>query len=299
MSVFFIFAAIRFNMIVIIGADGFLGGSMAAKLRDAEARHTILGIELVQFTDTDEFFQFLPLHYREVEWVIYCDKRIPNAALSVFRFEFVQKLWTVAARYSVPLLYAFHQSMEQPESDFNSDRFVVWSGRQYRRPPFWYIFKVGEIYGPKEDVDREQTSRIFSFYQQIVTTGKATILQTEQDNGNAGTTRDYLYVQDAVRVFYWFMQHRPANGVYDLGSGFERTDLAVVNAIFRTLKLSPQIQYPLSQPFFPDGSSVIFKPDLSNLRRVGYKKPFFSVENGIKSSLRRLSGAEKPVVSRC
>lgn len=284
---FFIFAAIRFNMIVLIGADGFLGSSMAAKLGDAEARHTISGIELVQFTDTDEFFRFFPLHYREMEWVIYCDRRIPNAVLSVFRFEFVQKLWTVAARYSVPLLYAFHQSMEQSESDFNSDRFVVWAGRQYRRPPFWYIFKMGEIYGAKEDVAGEQTSRIYSFYQQIVTTGKAIILQTEQDKGDAGITQDYLYVQDAVRVFYWFMQHCPANGVYDLGSGFERTDLAVANALFRALKLPPRIRYERSQPFDPDKLGTPFRPDLSDLRRVGYRKPFYSVENGVKSALRR------------
>ena len=122
MSVFFIFAAIHFAMVVLIGTDGFLGDRMSAKLRDAEARHMISGIESVQFADTDAFFQFLPLHYREVEWVIYCDKRIPNAALSVFRYEFVQKLWTVSAKYSVPLLYAFHQSVELPGADFHSGR---------------------------------------------------------------------------------------------------------------------------------------------------------------------------------
>lgn len=286
MSVFFIFAAKRFKMIVVIGADGFLGSRMVAKLRDTCFKDLISETEIVPFSETDEFFQFLPSLYRKVEWVIYCDKRIPNAALSVFRYEFVQKLWTVAAQYSVPLLYAFHQSVELPDSDFNPVRFVVWAGRQYQKPPFWYIFRVGEVYGWKEDIAGEQTSRIYAFYRQIVTTGVATLPQQEKDAEESGVLRDYLYVQDAVRVFYWFMQHRPANGVYDLGSGFERTDLAVVNAIFRALKLPRRIQYSLSQFFSTDDASSIFIPDLRDLRRVGYKKSFYTVENGVKSALR-------------
>ena len=286
MSVFFIFAANRLKMIVVIGADGFLGSCMVVKLRDTCFKGLISETEIVPFSETDEFFQFLPSHYRKVEWVIYCDKRIPNAALSVFRYEFVQKLWTVAAQYSVPLLYAFHQSVELPDSDFNPVRFVVWAGRQYQKPPFWYIFRVGEVYGWKEDIAGEWTSRIHTFYHQILTTGEAIIPQSEQYAQDSGVVRDYLYVQDAVRVFYWFMQHRPANGVYDLGSGFERTDLAVVNAIFRALKLPPRIRYEHSQPFVPDKLETPFRPDLKDLRRVGYKKLFFSVENGMKSALR-------------
>lgn len=286
MSVFFIFAANRYMMIVVIGADGFLGSRMVAKLRDTCFKDLISETEIVPFSETDEFFQFLPSHYRKVEWVIYCDKRIPNAALSVFRYEFVQKLWTVAAQYSVPLLYAFHQSVELPDSDFNPVRFVVWAGRQYQKPPFWYIFRVGEVYGWKEDIAGERTSRIHTFYYQILTTGEAIIPQSEQYAQDSGVVRDYLYVQDAVRVFLWFVLHRPANGVYDLGSGFERTDLAVVNAIFRALKLPPRIRYERSQPVVPDKLGAPFRPDLKDLRRVGYKKPFFSVENGMKSALR-------------
>ena len=274
-------------MIVIIGADGFLGIQMLAKLRDAEIRGLASGFEIVTFTDTDDFFRFLPLHFSKVEWVFYCDKRIPNTTLSVSRYEFVQKLWTVSARYSVPLLYAFHQPGELPDSDFQPDHFVVWAGRQYQKPLYWYIFKMGEIYGWQEDVAGECTSRIHTFYHQILSTGEATLPQSEQKTNDDSVVRDYLYVQDAVRVFYWFMQHRPANGVYELGSGFARTDLAVVNAIFRALKLPPRIRYSHSHPSSSEGLHAPFLPDLRNLRHVGYKKKFIPVENGVKSALKR------------
>ena len=287
MSVFFIFAAICFNMIVIIGADGFLGGCVAERLQDVAAWNVFSKADVVPFSDTEAFFRFLPAHYHEVEWVIYCDKRIPNAALSVFRYEIVQKLWTVAARYSVPLLYAFYQSVELSESDFHPDRFVLWTGCQYQKPPFWYIFRLGEVYGQEEDVAGETISRVCAFYRQIVALGEIVLPESERETEHAVVMRDYMYVQDAVRVFYWFLQHRPANGVYDLGSGFERTDLAVVNAIFRALKRPPQIRYTLSHPEEFTGKPDFFLPDLRDLRRIGYRKPFFTVEKGVKSFLRK------------
>ena len=284
-------------MIVVFGSDGFLGGRMVTKLLDAGGKDSsyrrgvddedgasVLDATVVPFTDKDEFFRFLPEHYREVKWVVYCDKRVPNTTLSVFRQEFVQKLWTLAASYSLPLLYAFHQPVESSVSDFQPDSFAQWTGKQYRKPPFWYIFRVGELYGRDEDVSGERTSRVYEFYQQIADTGEALLRKQEQDN--EGLVRDYLYVQDAVRVFYWFMLHRPVNGVYDLGSGFARSDFAVVNAIFRALKLPPRIRYSDSFGDTPEELTSSFMPDLRNLRGVGYRKPFLPVEKGVKSSLR-------------
>ena len=286
-------------MIVVFGSDGFLGGRMVAKLQDAggtdssyrrgiadEDSASVLDSKVVPFTDKDEFFRFLPEHYREVKWVVYCDKRVPNTTLSVFRQEFLQKLWTLAASYSLPLLYAFHQPVESPVSDFHPDRFAQWSGKQYRKPPFWYIFRVGEVYGRQEEMTGERTSRVYKFYRQIADTGEAVLSKLEQGNDGEGITRDYLYVQDAVRVFYWFMLHRPANGVYDLGSGFARTDMAVVSAIFRALKLQPRIRYSDTSGDMSETLTSSFMPDLRNLRGVGYRKPFLPVEKGVKSSLR-------------
>ena len=281
-------------MIVVFGSDGFLGDRMVAKLqgvRDAnlsynEVDTSVCGSPVITFTDKDDFFHFLLEHYREVTWVIYCDKRIPNTVLSVFRYEFVQKLWTLSASYSIPLLYVFHQPAESPLSDFKADIFEQWTGKQYRRPPFWYIFRVGEVYGPHEERFGEFTSRIHMFYRQILETGEAVLPMHDNDIDREGALRDYLYVQDAVRVFYWFMLHRPANGVYDLGSGFARTDFAVVNAIFRALKLPTRIRHSASSEDMLKMRLISFQPDLRILRTAGYRKPFFSVEKGVKSALR-------------
>ena len=287
-------------MIIVFGSDGFLGDRMVSKLQDAcnadsscgggsyaENGMPLCNSEVVPFADKNDFFRFLPDHYREVKWVVYCDKRVPNTTLSVFRMEFVQKLWSLAASYSIPLLYAFHQPTESPVSDFQPDTFVQWTKKQYRKPPFWYIFRVGEVYGSREDLFGEFTSRVYLFYRQIVEKGEVVLPTEEPGVDSEGVLRDYLFVQDAVRVFYWFMLHRPANGVYDLGSGFERSDLAVANAIFRALKRPPRIRYSRTAAKDADSQSLIFRPDLHELRKSGYKKPFFSVEKGVKSSMRK------------
>jgi ADP-L-glycero-D-manno-heptose 6-epimerase len=99
--------------------------------------------------------------------------------------------------------------------------------------------------------------------------------------------RDYVYVQDVVRVLYWFMVHLPGSGVYDVGSGFARTEEAVARAIFHAMKQEPVILYRTEQRESGTGDNPIFQPDLSRLRRTGYKKPFYSIEKGVKSYIQR------------
>ena len=91
-----------------------------------------------------------------------------------------------------------------------------------------------------------------------------------------------------VRVLYWFAIHRPASGSYELGGGFPRTDTAVVGAISRVLKLSPQVGYEEIGENLHPSELPYMVVDLSTLRRIGYKKPFYSLENGVKSYLHRL-----------
>ena len=293
MSVFFIFAKNQDSMIAVIGADGFLGRRMAERLWEMECRILTFG------RDLDEFFRFLPSHYQELEWVLYVDRRVPDSTTSLFRMEYVQKLWTLSASYSLPLLYAFHQPTDLFYSDFHSNHFPEWTRRQYRKPPFWYIFKASEVYGPGESSSGELVSRVYAFYQQIKETGELVIPQPKGVDLEVGEARDYLYVQDAVRVFLWFLRHRPVNGVYDLGSGFERTDSAVAHAIFRALKCVPKIRYVAHSSTAMDKIDSPFLPDLRDLRRTGYKKPFFSVEMGLKSSLRKRKVPQIPLDSDC
>lgn len=281
MSVFFIFAEIHFLMIVIIGADGFLGKCVAAKLREMPWK----GRSVMPFHDREAFFDFLPAHYQEVDWIIYCDKRERVEKNSTFRMEYVQQLWSVAACYTVPLVYAFYQPDKDVFTDFQSEIFATWTGKQYRKPPYWYVFRLGEVYGPNENEDSEEPSRVFKLYRQIID-NKAVVLCGSREVENM-ICRDYVYVKDVGRVLYWFLVHQPASGVYDLGSGFARTELAVTHAIFQALKREPHIEFCGKESEQLLSTDTVFHPELSKLRRIGYKKDFMSIEKGVRSYVQR------------
>lgn len=280
---FFYFCRNPFLMIVIIGADGFLGKCVAAKLREMPWE----GKSLLPFHDREAFFDFLPAHYQEVDWIIYCDKRETVEKHNTFRMEYVRQLWSVAASYSVPLVYAFFQPDKDVFTDFKPDVFSTWTGKQYRKPPYWYIFRLGEIYGPNEGESSEKMSRVLQWYREIMETGWVELEGIQRSDDDAALCRDYVYVKDVVRVLYWFMTHQPASDVYDIGSGFARTDLAVVHAIFQALRREPSIEFCENGPKTTSSVDSVFLPDLSKLRRIGYKKDFMPVEKGLKSYVQR------------
>lgn len=282
MSVFFIFAKYIF-MIVIIGADGFLGKCVSAKLREMPWK----GKPVMPFHDRDAFFDFLPSHYQEVDWIIYCDKREKVEKHTPFRMEYVRQLWSVAASYSVPLVYAFFQPDKDVFTDFQPEFFATWTKKQYRKPPYWYIFRLSEVYGPNDGEVSEEISRVLQWYRVILETGRVELKGKQGCGDDTGVCRDYVYVKDVVRVLYWFMTHQPASDVYDIGSGFARTDMAVVHAIFQALRCESKVESPRNEPESAPFVDSVFLPNLSKLRSIGYKKDFMTVEKGVKSYVQR------------
>jgi ADP-L-glycero-D-manno-heptose 6-epimerase len=270
-------------MIVIIGADGFLGKCVAAKLREMPWE----GKSLMPFHDREMFFDFLPVHYQEVDWIIYCDKREKVEKHNTFRMEYVRQLWSVSASYSVPLVYAFFQPDKDVFTDFQPEVFATWTRKQYRKPPYWYIFRLSELYGPNDGGPSEQMSHVLQWYQTIVETGRVELMKKRDSDDDTGFCRDYVYVKDVVRALYWFMTHQPASDVYDIGSGFARTDMAVVHAIYQAMRSEPRIEFCGEEHKSTSSVDSVFMPNLSKLRRIGYKKDFMTVEKGVKSYVQR------------
>lgn len=276
MSVFFIFAENE-PMIVIVGKNQPLADCVAEKFR-------VMGLHGdVQLRNTTCLMDYLNLHHQEIELLIYVDKRRDEEIEERSRMDYLQLLWTIMAKHAVPLMLLFFKYNSNYMIDTQLDDFVKWSGKQYRHPPLFYLFKLTELYGTED-----KTSALDVFYRRIVQEGEASILRRSDGHGDLVERQlDYVYVKDVMRVLYWFATHHPENGVYELGSGFPRTDMAVANAIYRVLKQKQRPQYI-------DDSSVrgcpnwsILGADLTHLRRIGYKKPFYSLEKGVKSHIQR------------
>lgn len=264
-------------MILIVGKYEPLATEIARKFRDMRYA------EEVQVRNSSRLLDYIDAHHHEIGTIIYVDRRQTGEAEASSRLEHLQQLWSTAAKRAIPLFFLFFKYKSDYSLDIQLDKYASWIGKQFRKPPFHYIFKMGELYGLEDEA-----SVVDDIYRQIVGAGSVVIPRWHDDQGNFVERQlDYLYVKDVGRVLYWFAIHRPESGVYEQGGGFPRTDTAVVGAISRVLKLSPQIIYEEIEKELAPTEMPLTVADLSSLRRIGYKKPFYSLENGVKSYIHR------------
>ena len=264
-------------MILIVGKYQSLADRVAEKFKAMGYGDDVL------VRNSNRLVDFLAYNDTEIELLVFVDKRRKAEEESSSRMDQLQWLWTFATKHAVPLILLFFKYNSDNTLDAHLDRFATWTGKQYRQPPFHYLFKLGELYGLDDG-----ESLVDDFCRQILRDKSISLVRKVGMDGNrVERETDYVYVLDVTRVLYWFVVHRPESGVYELGSGFSRTDSTVANVVFRTLNLPPQIEYV--EKGIGQSRSVlpVLAVSLSHLRRVGYRKPFCSVEKGVKSYIQK------------
>ena len=105
--------------------------------------------------------------------------------------------------------------------------------------------------------------------------------------------RDFVYVKDVINVCCWLMEHRPASGLYNLGTGKARSFADLVKATFAGLDLPAKIEY-IDMPLdIRDKYQYFTEANMDKLRAAGYKDAFYSLEEGVGDYVRNyLAGGE-------
>jgi len=78
------------------------------------------------------------------------------------------------------------------------------------------------------------------------------------------------------------MQHQPESGLYNIGTGTARTFKDLVKAIFATINMQEQITYIDTPEDIRDKYQYFTEADMTKLRKAGYDKPFYTLEEGVK-----------------
>jgi ADP-L-glycero-D-manno-heptose 6-epimerase len=114
--------------------------------------------------------------------------------------------------------------------------------------------------------------------------------------------RDFVSVEDVVKVNLHFLDRPALSGIFNLGTGCSQTfnDVAVatINACLRArgeaaLTLAQMREQNMIEYIaFPDALKGKYQShteaDLGALRRIGYREPFLSVEDGVARYCERL-----------
>ncbi len=165
----------------------------------------------------------------------------------------------------------------------SKNQFDIWALEQKRHPPFWTGLKFFNVYGPNEYHKGRMASVVFHAYQQIKDRGFIKLFRSHNPNYKDGEQlRDFIYVKDLIDVCVWLMQNKPANGIYNLGTGKARTFNDLATSIYKFLNLKSKLEYIDTPLDIRDKYQYFTEADMSKLRAAGYSKPFMTLEEGIE-----------------
>jgi ADP-L-glycero-D-manno-heptose 6-epimerase len=307
-------------MIIVTGADGFIGSCLVSKL-NREGFHDIVLVDdfsdpvknrnlegkiFSQKVHRDEFIAWLRQNHKLTQFVFHLGARTDTTEFdkSVFdklNLNYSKDVWKLCVEFGLPLVYASSAATyglgENGYSDNHSgiaalkplnpygeskNDFDKWALKQDRKPYFWAGLKFFNVYGPNEYHKGRMASVVLHAFNQVKESGKMKLFRSHKEGYKDGEQlRDFVYVKDVVEVCYFFLLHRKDPGIYNLGSGNARTFLDLVKATFVSMDKQAQIEFMDTPADIRDKYQYYTQADMSKLLGIGYDRPFTTLEEGV------------------
>ena len=315
--------------LLITGACGFIGNRIVRTLLQQGKTDLILvdapsylhtracakGMDGIPFIDRAELFDRLP-GLAGVDVVLHLGActdtgQTDEAYMEKWNTGYTQQLWRWCAEKQIPLVYASSAATYgRGEHGYSDDHaliaglqplnlygrskhdFDLWALKESRTPPAWHGLKFFNVYGPGENHKDRMASTIYHGFHEIQKTGKMTLFKSHRDGIPDGQQkRDFVFVDDAVRLCLFCLERKPASGIYNCGTGEARSFLDLAHALFQALRLEPKIEWVPTPERFRSGYQYFTQADMSKARKAGYEAAFTSLEEGVAHYARWLCGA--------
>jgi ADP-L-glycero-D-manno-heptose 6-epimerase len=317
--------------IIVTGAAGFIGANLVKALNDrgerdivavdnlsrADKVRNLADLDIADFLDKQEFIEMLSgglegefdavLHQGACSDTMETDGRYMMAN----NYEYSKSLLDWCRQAAIPFIYAssasvygagrvFRESREHeaPLNVYGYSKFLfdqVVRRRLAGRTAQVAGFRYFNVYGPREAHKGRMASVAFHFFNQYLAEGRVRLFEGSDGYGPGEQIRDFVSVDDVVRVNLFFLDHPEISGIFNVGTGraesFNAVARATINAIRRSrgekalsldeLKGQGAIEYiPFPRQLVGKYQSFT-QADMGALRQAGYDAPFLDVEQGV------------------
>lgn len=287
----------RNAVIIVTGAAGFIGSCLTGYLNrkgyhniiivddfdDDNKKHNYDEKKICARVDKDELFDWLNRYKIRIDFIFHMG--VPaeiNELNSKLNSSYSENLWNYCSSKNIPFVYA--SSADTNGLGESGNDFDKWTQQQNSQPPFWAGLKFFDVYGPNEYHKGASASAILKSFFEAQAKGKISLARTGENNNSRF---DFVYIKDVVDICYWLMQKsveddtRPASGLYNIGTGNARSLQDVAKVIFSNIEKEPNIEFAeiAKESMLPSSKEA----DISKLRKAGYNKEFYSLEEGVKT----------------
>jgi ADP-L-glycero-D-manno-heptose 6-epimerase len=324
---------------VVTGAAGFIGANLVKALNDAgvddiiavddltngEKFVNLADCAIADYLDKDAFLETLQSGSMDsaIEAVLHqgacSDTTERNGRFMLSNnYEYSKMLLEFCTSEQVPLIYASSAAVygartgfrENPESEaplnvygYSKLLFDQYARRHAAdRSASVVGLRYFNVYGDREQHKGRMSSVAYHFYNQYRATGRVTLFEGSGGYGDGEQRRDFISVEDVVKVNLFFLRQRDNSGIYNVGTGvaqtFNEVAVATVNACREargesTLTLEDMRGLAMIRYIpFPDDLKGKYQSytqaDVSALRAAGYSAPFLTVQQGVQRYCARL-----------
>jgi ADP-L-glycero-D-manno-heptose 6-epimerase len=318
--------------IVVTGAAGFIGSNIVKALNErgetdilavdnlsrADKFRNLVDCDIADYLDKEHFRSALDAGSFDGEVAAIVHQGACSDTMNVDgrymmenNFRYSADLLAYCQSESVPLIYASSAAVygagphfkegrenERPLNVYGYSKFLfdeVVRRRWEQNTAQVVGLRYFNVYGPREAHKERMASVAFHCFNQYRETGKVKLFQGSAGYAAGEQRRDFVSVEDAVKVNLFFLDHPGKSGIFNCGTGasqtFNEVAVAAINALRAGAGEDPLSLDELAArgaveyvPFHPglEGKYQSFtQADLGDLRGSGYDMPFFNVQTGV------------------
>jgi len=140
------------------------------------------------------------------------------------------------------------------------------------------------VYGPRESHKGKMASMVYQLYRDLKASGRARLFKGTDGYADGEQLRDFIFVDDIVRVNLALAEGPVRNGIFNAGTGQPRSFNDAARIIIAQIGAG-EIEYVPFPENLAGRYQSFTRAELSTLRNAGYNDPFSSLEDGIAQSI--------------
>jgi len=329
---------------IVTGAAGFIGANLVKGLNErgltdiiavdnltkADKYRNLTDCETADYFDKTEFLERLEAEDFDgvIEAVLHqgaCSDTMEHNGqyMMANNYRYSLSLLDYCLDQEIPYLYASSASVYGGGTVFREERAFESPLNVYGYSKFLFDqivrrrlpdasspvvgFRYFNVYGPREQHKGRMASVAFHFFNQYRAEGRVRLFEGAAGYGNGEQRRDFVFIDDVVKVNMFFLERQELSGIYNLGTGraqsFNDVAVATVNACraetgeaalsLAELRAQGAIEYVAFPEALKGKYQSFTQAELSHLRAAGYRDEFAAVEQGVADYVgRMLKGRE-------